>query len=179
MNKKLLLPLCVDLDGTLIDEDVTLEAIKIYLRRNFFNVFHVFFWLLRGRAHLKQKLSELVELDIKSLRYKKKFLEFILGQRKKGHKIFLATASNHVYAEKIADHLGIFDGVFASTFHVNLRAEAKALALVTIFGENGFIYAGNSEDDIPVWNKSAECILVSPCPKVLKKMYRRKYLLFE
>ncbi|MDR0678030.1 MAG: haloacid dehalogenase-like hydrolase [Holosporaceae bacterium] len=177
MNK--LKPICVDLDGTLIDEDVTTEAIKIYLRRSFLNVFRVFYWLLRGRAYLKQKLSEFVELDVSSLKYRKEFLAFILNKKQKGHQIFLVTASNHTYADKVADYLGIFNGIFASSSHVNLRGKTKAQALVTIFGENNFIYAGNSEDDVHVWNKSAECILVSPTRRVQKKMRRQKYLLFE
>ncbi|MDR1983094.1 MAG: haloacid dehalogenase-like hydrolase [Holosporaceae bacterium] len=177
MNK--LKPLCIDLDGTLINEDVTLKASKIYLERHFFNVLRMFFWLFLGRAYFKQKLSESVELDPQSLRYNEKFLEFVLKKKEEGHKIFLATASNQIYANKIADYLGIFDGIFASTCHVNLRGKIKARALVMIFGENGFIYAGNSIDDVHIWNKSAECILVSPTKKTLKRMHGQKYLLFE
>ncbi|MDR2158121.1 MAG: haloacid dehalogenase-like hydrolase [Holosporaceae bacterium] len=177
MNR--LVPICVDLDGTLLKEDVTAKALKIYIGWSPLNIFNTLFWLMQGWACLKQKLAELVQLDPSSLKYNEKFLEFIEKKKKEGHKIFLATACNQIYARKIADYLGIFDGVFASTDCVNLRAEAKAQTLTTIFGENGFIYAGNSEDDVYVWNKSAWCILVSPSKGALKKMRGRKYLLFD
>ncbi|MDR0632327.1 MAG: hypothetical protein LBF54_03780 [Holosporaceae bacterium] len=174
-----ILPLCVDLDGTLIEGDVTLKVLKIYIKLRFFNIFVALFWLLRGRAYFKHKLAESVELDAASLKYNRRLLEFILKKKGKGHPIFLATACNHVYADKVADYLGIFDGVFASDDRINLRAAAKAQALIWIFGRKGFIYVGNSEDDVHVWKASAECILVSPTKTALYRMRKRKYLLFE
>lgn len=106
-------------------------------------------------------------------------MDFIISKKNNGHQIFLATACDEVYAKKIADSLKIFDGVFSSNGISNLRAESKASTLVTIFGERGFIYAGNSRDDIKVWEKSAECILVNPSKSVLNKMKNRKYVLFD
>jgi phosphoserine phosphatase len=172
-------PLCVDLDGTLVRDDVTAIALNRYVRDNFLHVFRVFYWFLRGRAYLKHKLSQNIRLDASVLNYNQKFLNFIIDERKKGRRIFLATASNQSYAHEIADFLNIFDGVFASDERVNLRAEAKAIALTTIFGKNGFAYAGNSKDDLKVWDRSAECILVAPQKTALKKMQGRKYVLFE
>jgi phosphoglycolate phosphatase-like HAD superfamily hydrolase len=172
-------PVCVDLDGTLIDEDVTQKALKIYVKRDFLNIFRVILWLLHGRAYLKHQLAQSVKLDVGSLRYNDNLLKYIAEKKNAGCKIFLATACNWDYAEDIADHLGIFDGVFASNDCVNLRAEAKALALVTMFGENGFVYVGNSHDDVCVWDKSAECIVVSPSVGVLWRMRNRPYLLLK
>jgi phosphoglycolate phosphatase-like HAD superfamily hydrolase len=106
-------------------------------------------------------------------------LNFITRKKTAGHKIFLATACNKRYADEIADFLNIFDGVFASDGRVNLRAEYKAMALVRIFGPRGFIYVGNSLDDIKVWDQSAECILVAPSKLVLAKMRYRKYILLR
>ncbi|MDR1375389.1 MAG: hypothetical protein LBJ45_01065 [Holosporaceae bacterium] len=172
-------PICVDLDGTLVRNDVTMMALKMYIAKNILRIFKVFYWFLHGRAHLKHKLAKNVSLDASSLDYNRKFLDFIIGERKKGRRIFLATACNQNYAHEIADFLNIFDGVFASNEHVNLRAEAKAMALKAIFGQNGFVYAGNSKDDIKVWDSSAECILVAPQKTALKKMQGKKYVLFE
>ncbi|MDR2107423.1 MAG: hypothetical protein LBO73_02815 [Holosporaceae bacterium] len=172
-------PLCTDLDGTLIKGDVTRKAAGIFAKRSFLNIFRMFFWLLRGRARFKQKLAESVDPDAASFEYNGVFLEFIRQKKKEGRRIFLATAANRIHAQKLADYLGIFDGVLASTNIVNLRAEAKARALIMLFGENGFAYAGNSEDDVKVWDKTDECILVSPSKAALKKMQNKKYLLFE
>ncbi|MDR1561319.1 MAG: hypothetical protein LBS23_03115 [Holosporaceae bacterium] len=171
-------PICVDLDGTLIKDDVTMVAVCLYAKACVFNILKIIYWFLRGRAYLKAMLAKRVDINVASLNYNKKFLDFIITKKKEGYKIFLATACNEGYANKIADFLNIFDGVFASDFRVNLRATAKADVLVEAFGEKGFIYAGNSRDDIKVWNKSAEYILVTPSKSVLKKMHKQKYLLF-
>jgi phosphoserine phosphatase len=172
-------PVCVDLDGTLINGDITLKAVKIFIKSNFLNIFNVIKWILFGRAYMKHKLAEVINPDVASLKYNNKLLNFIREKKNEGCKIFLATACNRVYANAIADHLGIFDGVFASTDRVNLRAKAKALALVTMFGEKGFVYIGNSHDDVYVWNKSAECVVVSPSIGVLWRMRNCRYLLFK
>jgi hydroxymethylpyrimidine pyrophosphatase-like HAD family hydrolase len=172
-------PICVDLDGTLIKNDVTIEATRILIKQSFWNIFKICAWFLNGRTYLKRKLAIHVDLDVSDLDYNEELLDFIRSKRNEGHQIFLATACDVGYANKIADYLGIFDGVFASDANINLRAEAKALALATIFGEGGFIYAGNSEDDIYVWNKSAECILVNPTQSVINRMKGRRYLLFN
>jgi len=170
-------PLCVDLDGTLIKDDVTLIAAKAYIKRNVFNAVKLLLWIMRGRAYFKYRLAKVVELDASSLNYREDLLEYIF-KNKRNRKIFLATACNEIYAQKVAEYLKIFDGVFASNDRVNLRADAKARALVQTFGEDGFMYAGNSKDDVKVWDKTSDCILVSPTKSALKKMQRRKYLLF-
>ncbi|MDR1551387.1 MAG: haloacid dehalogenase-like hydrolase [Holosporaceae bacterium] len=174
------LPICVDLDGTLIKGDVTMEAVKSYWRRDWLlNPFRLLYWLFLGRAQFKQNLAERVELDVSRLHYHEGLLKFLLDRKKKGHKVFLVTASNESFAGKVADHIGIFDGVLASNVRVNLRAKAKAEALVTIFGEKGFIYAGNSNDDLHVWRRSAGCIMMSPTNKMLKKVRGRRCIVFE
>ncbi|MDR2681557.1 MAG: hypothetical protein LBB29_00720 [Holosporaceae bacterium] len=170
-------PICVDLDGTLILEDVTLLALKIFGRKNPLNLLKIFWWFLQGRAHLKRMLALKVDIDVSRLSYNKKLLDFLEAKRKKGHRLFLATACDRLYADKIADFIPIFDGVFASDGKINLRANAKADTLAIIFGRNNFIYAGNSVDDVRVWDKSAECILVNPSKSALKGMKDRKYLL--
>jgi phosphoserine phosphatase len=174
------MPLCVDLDGTLIRSDVTINAIEKYCAAgSFCNLFRIVLWFLRGRAHLKRMLAHNVGLNARALDYNENFLDFIKKKRKAGHKIFLATACDEIYANKIADFLGIFDGVFASNGIINLKAKAKADALSLIFGEKNFIYAGNSADDVYVWEKSAVCIMVNPTKSALKKMKNIQYYLFS
>ena len=174
-----LLPICVDLDGTLIREDVTIQALKLFLRENVFRVFAIISWLLRGRAYLKYQLAQRINLNVAELKYNREFLNYLTEKKQQGHKLFLATACNKKYADAVSDYLQIFDGVFASDETHNLRAEAKANTLVLIFGEKGFIYAGNSKDDIKVWQKSSEHILVTPTPAALNGMRNKSYTLFN
>ena len=52
------LPLFVDLDGTLIKSDMTLESALLLIKRNFLYLLLIPFWFLRGRPYLKQQLAQ-------------------------------------------------------------------------------------------------------------------------
>ena len=53
-------PLCVDLDGTLIRSDLLLESFFGLLKLNIFYIFLIPLWLIKGKAHLKQQIANLV-----------------------------------------------------------------------------------------------------------------------
>lgn len=171
-------PICVDLDGTLIRDDVTTIAATECVKRNIFNTFRLLFWCCGGIAHFKRRLSEVVPIDPTKLNYNEEFLEYLKRQKSNGHEIFLATGCDKRYADAVADYLKIFDGVFASDGKINLRGKNKANKLKTFFG-NDFIYAGNSVYDVPVWDVCKEAVLVSPTRGALHGMQGRKYRLFR
>lgn len=154
-------PLCVDLDGTLIFGDVTMHALFTFIKEDFFHLFVVIMWFLKGRATLKSELAKIVDISPSDLIYNTDLLKFLKTQKARGVKIYLATACSRYYAIKIADYLGIFDGVFASDNKLNLRAQNKANMLNNTFGVNGYVYAGNSIDDIVVWKQSLNPIIVN------------------
>lgn len=174
-------PVCVDLDGTLIKNDLTAWSIKMFVRRNFFRVFELVFWFfLKGLAQTKRKVAEVVHLeDLSIVQYNKEFVDYLASLRRSGVRLFLATASDEIYAKKVAKDTGIFEGVFASNGEVNLVGKTKADALCLTFGERGFVYAGNSKDDVAVWDRSGGAILVNPSKAALTEMSGRNYLLFE
>ena len=68
-------PLCVDLDGTVIKTDLLWESLVVLLRRNPLYMFAVLFWWLRGRAHLKQQIGARVEIDAALLPYDMAFMD--------------------------------------------------------------------------------------------------------
>src|ERR1700743_2186852 len=107
-------PLCVDLDGTLIKTDALWESLMVLLKQNPFFIFAVPFWFLRDRAHLKKEIADRVQLNPASLPYHEAFLEYIRAEKRNGRVVMLATASDAQLARRIADHLGIFDEVLAS-----------------------------------------------------------------
>ena len=57
-------PLAVDLDGTLILSDLLLESFLGLLKQSPHSVLLVPFWLLRGKACLKDQIARRVELDV-------------------------------------------------------------------------------------------------------------------
>lgn len=162
-------PLVVDLDGTLLSSDLLLETWLLYLRTNPEKLFTPFLWLTRGKAFLKDGLARETALDVSALPYNPEIVALLTAERARGRQVILATASHHALAERIAQHLGIFDGVIASDRTRNLSAQSKRDALVARFGAGGFDYAGNSRDDLPVWEAARQAILVNPEPGVEKR----------
>ncbi|HZF01793.1 MAG TPA: apolipoprotein N-acyltransferase [Methylomirabilota bacterium] len=155
------IPLVVDLDGTLIKTDLLWEHLARLLRRNPFSIFQILFWWMRGRACLKKKLAVRIKVEPSALPYNEKFLGWLREQKVAGRKIILATASDFQMAKPVAEHIGIFDEVFASDGKTNLRSGNKLKVLTEKFGECGFDYAGNSSADLAVWLGAREAVVVN------------------
>ena len=172
MAESLNVPLVVDLDGTLIRTDMMWESLARLLRRNPLAIFQILFWWTRGRAFLKQKLAERVQVDPADLPYHEPFLAWLRAEKKSGRKLILATASDLKMAEPVARHVGLFDEVLASDGQTNLRSENKLRLLTLKFGERGFDYAGNSSADFAVWRGSRQAVVVNASPNVLQEAGR-------
>jgi 4-hydroxybenzoate polyprenyltransferase len=153
-------PLCVDLDGTLLKSDMLMETLAAALKRAPWLVLALPVWLARGRAALKRELAQRGEVEVAGLPYDEALLADLRRERSCGRAIYLATASDALVAQRIADHLAIFDGVIASDGVRNLKAEAKARVLVERFGERGFDYAGEDRHDVPVWKRARNAVVV-------------------
>jgi 4-hydroxybenzoate polyprenyltransferase/phosphoserine phosphatase len=154
------LPLCVDLDGTLILSDLLLESFVLLIKRNPLYLLLSILWLVRGRAVLKAELASRITPNPASLPYNRELLHWLEAERSAGRHLWLCTASNHLLAERIATHLGLFQGVFASQSNLNLAGRTKAAVLVEEFGERGFDYCGNERRDIEIWKRASGAIVV-------------------
>ncbi len=163
------LALVVDLDGTLIKTDLLIESFLALIKRNPLYVFVVFLWVLKGKAVLKQEIAQRVELDVAVLPYNEELLVYLREQKAQGRTIALATASHKKFAEKIADHLGLFDRVFATDGVVNVASSNKAKQLCDVYGQKQFVYAGNAAPDLKVWEDSGAAIVVGPSKKLLRQ----------
>ena len=152
-------PLCVDLDGTLLRTDLLWESLFALIGHRPEEIFAVLGWLLKGRAYLKKQLAERVTLDIDTLPWNVPFLAWLKDQRARGRRLILVTAADEILARQAADHLGIFDEVFASDGTVNLKGGKKAALLNKEFGE-AFDYAGNSPADWAIWRSCRQIVAV-------------------
>ncbi len=153
------IPLCVDLDGTLVKLDTLHQALFLLLRRDFSALFRIPGWLLKGKAYFKDQVMQRVTLDASVLPYNQPFLQWLREQHAGGRKLVLATASNYRTANAVAEHLGIFDETLASNADTNLRDNRKLAAIQERFSQ--FAYAGNDVHDIPIWEAADEVILVN------------------
>ena len=153
-------PLCVDLDGTLIRTDMLVRSVTALMRSTPFRCLLIPFWLLNGKAYLKRQLAMRMEFDPATLPYNQALLDMLRKAKDTGRYVLLATASDVIIGKKIADYLALFDEVLGSDGIRNLRGSAKARILEEQFGLKGFDYAGNAEADLPVWEKCREAIVV-------------------
>jgi 4-hydroxybenzoate polyprenyltransferase/phosphoserine phosphatase len=153
----------VDLDGTLLKSDMLLETALAFLRKQPSHFMLPLLWLLRGgKARLKANLAENVFVEVANLPFNQTVLEWLREERAQGRSLILATATHRSYAERIGEHLGLFDRVLATEHEINLSAERKRKVLVDVFGEEGFDYVGNSRDDLTVWEAANAAIVVDP-----------------
>lgn len=162
-------PLCVDMDGTLLKTDTLPELLFRVIKQQPWVLMLLPLWCLRGRAFLKRALSERCVLRVDLLPVNANFLSFLRDEKNHGRSLYLATGAYDTVAQQVADYFGFFSGVLATT-DKNLTGSTKADVLVSQFGEKGFDYAGNSAVDRPCWEKARQCYLVNASPSTEKKM---------
>jgi 4-hydroxybenzoate polyprenyltransferase len=161
-------PLFVDLDGTLIKTDMLVESLLVLLKARPWLFPLVFVWLLRGRAHLKAQLAARVDVPADGLVYDEKLLEYLRSQRDRGRRLILATASHEKFANAISEHVGVFEGVLASTETRNLKGGKKLEAILQHTSGDAFDYAGNERADLEIWRKARTPVVVRAPSSVLR-----------
>ncbi len=154
------LPICVDLDGTLVRTDTLVECALTFVRQHPARIFLLIMWLLRGKAYLKEQLARHSELDTTVLPIRQQLLSYLEEEKAAGREIFLATAADLRVAQRVVSKLPIFSGLFASDGSTNLTGKNKLQTLTRHFGERGFIYVGNSRADLPVWRRCGGAVIV-------------------
>lgn len=154
------LPLAVDLDGTLIRSDVFTDGILRFVCASPFNVFKFIGWLMRGLPYAKARVAHAAPFDAASLPYDERVVGWLHEERTRGRHIVLATAADEYSARAVADHVGVFEDVYASNGEINLKSRRKAERLQKAFPE-GFVYAGNETPDLKVWAAAAGAVVVN------------------
>ena len=142
-------PLCVDLDGTLVRSDTLVDSTLALARQHPAQLLKLPGWLMEGKAALKRHITEAVELDVVHLPYNGELVEYLHEQHAAGRPIFLATAADRRLAERVAAQVGIFSGVLASDGEHNLAGQNKLAAFHERF-PGGFCYIGNASPDVPL-----------------------------
>lgn len=165
-----LLPLCVDLDGTLLKTDMLLESFVLLLKKNVLYIFLIPIWLLEGKAYLKRQIAERISFDAATLPYRNDFVDFLKDQHARGRKLILTTASDERIANKIAAHLSLFSEVLSSNGVTNLSGREKLALLQQKFGAKGFDYAANGLIDLEIWPYANEAIVVGAPLSLVEKV---------
>jgi 4-hydroxybenzoate polyprenyltransferase len=122
------------------------------------------------RAALKCALTNLHQPDPQALPYRKEVLKLIMQKKAEGVPVLLVTAAAEPVAQRIAAHLGVFDGVRSSTPDINLKGHNKANYLIAEFGKDGYDYIGDCFADIPVWQSAHEKFLAENTSRAFTKL---------
>ncbi|MBB4001131.1 MAG: UbiA family prenyltransferase [Aurantimonas endophytica] len=155
-------PIFVDLDGTLIRSDLLWETLFLVARQEPALLWRVPGWMAEGKSRLKAELARGCEMDAALLPYREEVVELLRREKAAGRTIILATGANEKLAHAVADHLGLFDAVMASSDTVNLTSARKLDRILAEHGEHDFDYVGNSHEDICLLEKAATATVVAP-----------------
>lgn len=156
----------MDLDGSLVQSDMLIESLFMFIRMHPLRIFQLFVWVLRGKAYFKRRIADSVAPDASTLPYNQPLLRWLESQRAGGAALVLATASDRRIARDVAEHLQIFDEVLG-TEDRNLASRNKRDVLVARYGRLGFEYVGNSRADLAVWEAASLAHVANPDRGVL------------
>jgi 4-hydroxybenzoate polyprenyltransferase/phosphoglycolate phosphatase-like HAD superfamily hydrolase len=158
--------LFVDLDGSLLATDVTMESLFRAVKIRPAVLLQALVWVLRGgRPLMKRRLLEIAPITETHWPYCQEVVALLRKHRQEGCHLVLATASDRAIAQRVADDLGLFDAVLATDGKLNLKGPNKLLAMEAYCREHGFetfAYLGDSPADLPIWRRSAMAFAVAP-----------------
>ncbi|WP_083567172.1 UbiA family prenyltransferase [Hyphomicrobium sp. CS1GBMeth3] len=162
-------PLLVDLDHTLVRTDLLIEMALAYVAANPLRIAHLIAWTWEGRAQLKRKLAEAIELDPELVPINDKVVALAAEAKRQGRPVYLVTASDELLAKKFVARFPFFDGVLSSDGVQNLKGRHKAAAVGERFPD-GYDYIGDSAADLHVWRNAREVIAVAPKPATRRRL---------
>jgi 4-hydroxybenzoate polyprenyltransferase len=162
VSREAALPLCVDLDGTLVKSDTLADSLCVLARTRPADLLRLPGWLGGGKARLKQEVTAHATLDAAHLPYNEALIVYLREQAAGGRKLYLSTGADRHLADRVARHFGLFDGVFSSDGATNLTGARKLRLLEERFGPGGFEYVGNSRKDLPLLRASKGAMLANP-----------------
>jgi 4-hydroxybenzoate polyprenyltransferase len=87
-------------------------------------------------------------------------LHYLQVEKRQERALYLTTGADSVLAQRVAAHVGLFDGVLSSDGATNLTRENKLISLRSRFGE--FDYIGNSRADLPLLENARVAMVANP-----------------
>jgi len=131
------IPLCVDLDGTLIQTDLLMESAIKLLYKNPLNLFRFVVWASKGKAHIKRQIAKRIHIDAACLPYNIEFLDW-MRKTTKDRDLVLCTASDQSLADAVAAHVGGFQLVLGSDGIRNFSGITKSTLNPQFVGVNNY-----------------------------------------
>ncbi|WP_274968064.1 haloacid dehalogenase-like hydrolase [Succinimonas amylolytica] len=164
---------CIDLDGTLIPNDMSVTSFVSVIRKNPLMLFPALCWFLRDggrRAFLKYHIAQHYSFDPAALCWNRDLLDFLRKEAEvPGNEIYIVSGSTDEIVRKITAYHGFFKGGFGSTARVNLVGKNKLAFIKDKFAGQEICYAGNSRTDLRVWCGVPRGIVVSDSQQLISE----------
>ena len=162
-------PLVLDVDGTLIRNDLTHEMILEAIKRDPFKAPH---YARIGRTDKPTMKDEMVarighQLNVEHAVLEPRIVTLAHKAKADGRPVYLCSGSEESLVKRLAASLDFVDDAFGTTTGYNMTSENKAAFLQKKFPQ-GFDYAGNSTQDFAVWEVAQTAYGVRP-PKGTEK----------
>ena len=169
--------LFVDLDGTLIKEDLSdlafLHSLKKFPIKT---LFYLFVFLFRGKSYLKNKISKNFVVPFKNLTFNKAAIDFIKEQKNRHRVVYLISGSHQILVDQMSRHLNIFFESFGTKENFNMVGYNKVRFIKENLNIHDFDYLGNSYKDIPIWKYTKKAIHTNSSQQLIRTI---KTLEFE
>jgi 4-hydroxybenzoate polyprenyltransferase/phosphoglycolate phosphatase-like HAD superfamily hydrolase len=165
---------CADVDGSVLATDLLYESLLFALKQDISVLFFLPFWLLRGRAYLKQQLAERCGgLAVELLPLNPSVVSYLRAAAESGQRVMLASASDRGLLERLADQFDFVNGIIGSDGSTNRKGSAKAQAIREVVGDNSWEYIGDSNADFDVWREAAQVVCVASDGSFAKRVTNR------
>ncbi|MDB2370993.1 haloacid dehalogenase-like hydrolase [Alphaproteobacteria bacterium] len=161
--------LFVDLDGTLIKEDLSDLALSHSLKNQpFKTLFYLFVFLFKGKPYLKEKISKNYKIPFNNLTLNKSAFDFIKEQKNNHRVVYLISGSHQILVDQMAKYLNIFFKAFGTRDNFNMVGSNKVRFIKENLKINDFDYLGNSHQDLPIWKYTKRAIYTNATPELIK-----------
>ncbi len=151
--------LFVDLDGTLIKEDLSSLAFIDCLKKYPFKlIFYLFNTIFKGKPYLKEKISKNFIVPIDRLTFNKSALEYIRDVKNRHRVVYLISGSHQILVDQIDKNLKLFFESFGTKSNFNMVGKNKVKFINENLKINSFDYFGNSKKDLPIWRHCKKII---------------------
>ncbi len=154
--------LFVDLDGTLIKEDLSDLAFANSLKTNPLKlIFYVFVFFFKGKSYLKEKISKNYIVPIEKLNFNSATLDYVRDVKNRHRVVYLISGSHQLLVDQIDRHLRIFFGSFGTNIDFNMVGKNKVEFINNELKISEFDYLGNSKQDLPIWEHTKKIIFTN------------------
>ena len=151
--------LFVDLDGTLIKEDLSNLAFINLLKSNPIKLFfYLLIFIFKGKSYLKEKISKNFSVPINKLTFNKSALDYVREVKNRHRVVYLISGSHQYLVNQIDQHLKIFFESFGTKNNFNMVGTNKIKFINEKLNIIEFDYLGNSKKDMPIWENCKRII---------------------